>query len=406
MPKDNNPTNHCDTANRLLHGKPASTFGERARNAFGATLGQSAFNYVTGSIPKLHVGNNVNGGVRRLVDSVNSGNKSFAGKTINFASRAVMGAAGINPNVVPPDPNGKSIYDSGKAASEAIGEGLLLGVVDMLNLPGNIDDLTALAFLQQTKADEDFGQVDSQCGISPYAMDLITFAPKFNYMFMVQITFQPDYVNLSMQESQIIPHNDEIKFPFLCHQFVRPIIKVEHDQINMYNFRTQVAKRVEYDPITLKLYDDNKNSSMVFLEKYLKLISPAARKSPSQQDVYEGDGMRMDVFSLTGNTGANSFTYASGSMGGLINHNKSILRKVEVFHIFNYGTSVNKYTFLNPKIMQMSTTDFNMAEDDVASIELQMNYDSMFIETDINLDIAAIKERSQLGTRRLLKFPG
>jgi hypothetical protein len=403
MPKDNNPINHCDTANRLLHGKPPTTFGERVRNAFGATLGQSAFNYVTGSIPRLHVGNNVNAGVRRLVDAVNSGNKSFAGKTINAVSRVVMGAAGINPNVVPPDPNGKTIYDSGKAASEAIGEGLLLGAVDMLNLPGNIDDLTALAFLQQTKADEEFGQVDSQCGISPYAMDLITFAPKFNYMFMVQITFQPDYVNMSMQESQIIPHNDEIKFPFLCHHFVRPVIKVEHDQINMYNFRTHVAKRVDYDPITLKLYDDNKNSSMVFLEKYLKLISPVARKSPSQQDVYEQHGMRMDVSSEQGD---DYLTYSSGSMGGLINQNKSILRKVEVFHIFNYGTAVNKYTFVNPKVIQMTTTDFNMAEDEIASIELQMIYDSVFIETDMDLDIANIKERSQLGTRRLLKFPG
>lgn len=409
MPFDANPKKHCDLANRLLSKQEPTTFFDRARNAVGSSLGQGAFNFVKEKIPRIAVDNNVNGGVRRLVDAVNSGNLSFAGKTVNVASRAVLGAAGINPNVVPPDPNGKSMYDSGVAAAETIGEALIAGVIEEADLPGPINALSVLANLQQQVAQEPYDITDPQCGISPYALDLVPFAPKFNFMFMVQIILQPEYENLYIQEHGQLSKEQQLKFPFLCYQFTRPDITVDYEDVNMYNFRTQVAKRVTYAPVTLRFYDDNQNSAMVFLEKYIKALSPIARKHTSQQDLYETSGLDFNGYpSSTEQRGAvlDELTASSASLGGLANENRSIIRRVEVYHIFNYGTNVNKYSFLNPRVTQFSMTDLDMMDEgsQAMSIDMQLSYDSMFLETDYPFTAPEIQRLSKLGQRQMLKF--
>lgn len=408
MPTDTNPLKHCEDANRLLSRKPDSSFAQLAKDTVGNALGQAAFNRVTGGVPKIHVNNNVNGGIRRLVDSVNSGNKSYAGKTINQVSRVVLDVAGVNPQVVPSDPNGKSIYDSGIGAANTIGESLIVGIIDEADLPGPINDLSALAFLQQRKADVLDDISDPQCGIAAYARDLIPYAPKFNYMFMVQIQFQPDYADLGIQESNQLNTNEVIKFQYLCRQFTRPTVNVDYEEVNMYNFHTRVAKKITYEPVTLRLYDDNKNSSMVFLEKYLKARSPIARKTPSQQDVFETRGMDFSPYAA-GNTQTGSaiqqLTNSSGSMGGLINENRSVLRRIDVYHVFNYGTKVNLYSFLNPKIMQFNISDFDMDDGaEPATIEMQLAYDSMFVHTDIDMSPPEFRERDRLGQRFMHRY--
>lgn len=409
MPQDSNPNKHCATANSLLGKNKPQSFFDKAKNAVGSSLGQGAFNFVKEKLPRIAVDNNVNGGVRRLVDAVNRGNLSFAGKTINTASQAVLGAAGINSNVVPPDPNQKTMYDNGIAAAETIGEALIVGVIDEADLPGPINDLSVLANLQQQQAQEPYDITDPQCGTTPYARDLLSnYTPKFDFMFMVQIILQPDYEDLMIQEHEQLAKDEQRKLQFLCYQFTRPDISIEYEDVNMYNFKTQVAKRTNYAPVQMKFYDDNANSSMVFLEKYIKAISPIARKPIAQQDLYETRGLDFEPYPTTstqGGTALGELKNSSSSMEGLVNENRSIIRRVEVYHIFNFGTKVNKYSFMNPKVMNFSMMDFDMTDGSQASsIDMQLNYDSMFIETDYPINTPIIQELSKLGQRQMLKY--
>jgi len=394
-------------ADRLMAGQPTQTtgFGGLIRKAAGNALGQAAFNYVTGSIPKIQVDNNVNAGVRLLVDSVNTSARSFAGKSVNEVSQTVFAAAGINSSIVPSDPNGQTIYGNAQTAAGVISSALIAGAVDELSLPGPISGLASLAFLQQEQSSGIIDISDPGCQVTPYARDLIEYAPKHNFMFMVIIEFQPDYLDLGMQTNPT-ETTDPIKFHYLCNQFTRPSIDIEYEDVNMYNFHTKVAKKITYEPVQLKLYDDVKNSSMVFLEKYLKVRSPIAKRSKEEAGTYETRGMDFTPRN-SGETGSlvNELPGSSASMGGLLGENKTVLSSVEVFHIFNYGARVNKYSFLNPKLTQLNMSDFDMTgAGEPTSIDLTMSYDSMFLETDVDVGTAELRDNSRLGQREILSY--
>jgi hypothetical protein len=409
---NNNPNKFCASANRILNGMQELTYSEQIKRTLGNTFGQAAFSGITGKIPKIHVDNNVNSGVRRLVQAVNSGNFNIVGKTTNWMSRHVLTAAGIDSSVVPSDPSGKTIYDGGMTSATIIGDALLEGAIDSLDLPPQISGLSALAFLQQNRASQEHDITDPECGISPYARDLIKYAPKHNFMFMVQITFQPDYVNLGLQENAALSKDEEVKFHFLCRSFTRPPIETEYEDVNMYNFRTKIAKKVVLAPLVMKLYDDNKNSTMTFVEKYLKARSPIARKGPNELDLYETRGMDFSKYAATAEqtqsiepSTLEQLNNSSASLGALLNENRSILRRIDVFHIFEYGSKVNQFTFTNPKIVTLDMSDFDMDDGTTAAtIDLTVAYDNMFVSTDAPMQTPDIRSKSQLGEKFMRKF--
>ncbi|MFY0658063.1 MAG: hypothetical protein JXR12_15100 [Neptunomonas phycophila] len=397
---------NCNVVQGLLGGaqktKDTSLWG-RAKDMFGSSIGQAAFKHVSGAIPKIEVDNNTNSHVRALADAVNSGAQSFAGSSTNDVMRSIYGGVGIDPGVVPANSNESTIFGNGEAAAGFLADKFIAGAIEEADLPAPIGALSAMAFVQQNKAQKPQDITDPGCGISPYARDLIAYAPKHNFMFMVQFEFQPDYNDLNLQRNKKLDKEETIKFHYLCREMERPTIEVEYDEVNMYNFRTKVAKKVNYSPINMKLVDDQKNSTMVFLEKYLKIRSPVANKDHQTSDFYEKEGMTWNGWDPT------KVAEGSGSMGGLMGPNKSVLRRVVVYHIFGYGSRVNRYTYINPKIMEFNMSDFSQDNHEPAYVDLQMGYDSVFMETDIpeaETGVQQLQERSRLGTRQVLKHSG
>lgn len=409
----NRTSGSCQLVKRLKTFNEESNFYDKARSIVGSSVGQAAFKYVTGNIPKVQVDKNVGFAMTQLVDSVNSGARSFAGQGINQVTQTVFETAGINPGLVPADPNGQNIYNNATQAAEFVGGQLLQGAMDKADLPGPVGQLSALAFVQQQQAQRTPQELaDPACGISAYARDLIKYAPKFNFMFMVNITFQPAYQHLGVQEHNKIDPSEEIQFKYLCKYFSRPNISVEYEDINMYNFRSKVATKVTYEPLTLRLYDDMKNSSLTFFEKYLKTRSPIARRHPNESNIYEQHGMNFDQQTAGSGSGPSSeLQGGSGTLGGLLpnpdgdGHSISIIKNIEVYQIFDYGRKINRYTFINPKITQFDLSDFDMENSTEPSyIEIQSAYDSMFIETDIAIDDVDVEEHSKLGQRYIRKY--
>lgn len=407
--------NVCQKVKRLMAGnQPPQSFYDRAKEAIGSSVGQAAFNYVRGAVPRIAVDNSVNAGVRSLVDAVNTGAVSFAGSTVNQASNAVLGAAGISGDrsLVPANPQNDTIFNNAQTAATTIGNSLISGVIEEADLPGPINSLSALAFLQQHASNQPIDITDPDCGVTPYARDLIQYAPKHNFMFMVKFIFRADYENLALRDirgdddssDDGKSKSEEIKFHYLCRRFTRPEIDIEYEDVNMYNFRTKATRKINYGDVELTLYDDIQNSTMEFLEKYLKVRSPIANRTPSEGDLYEFRGM--DFNNTAGASGgANALPSSSASMGGLVNENKAVLKQVEVYHIYSYGSKVNKFTFINPKILQFRMSDFDMEpQTEPANVDIRMSYDSMYIENGIEVPLPQLQETSKLGERFIRKF--
>lgn len=217
------------------------------------------------------------------------------------------------------------------------------------------------------------------CGASPYAMDLISYAPKFNFLFVIDVEFAPDYQALTDIGSSMA---------FVVKRSSRPVVEFEYEDINMYNFWTKVPKRVVYPPVTMSFYDDNKNAAHLFYTAYMRAMSPI---SNMKQDGQMQTGS-YEVNSMNFNNPASAKTFAgpggdistkgyAASLGPLSGETKSVVNRIRLYHIFDYGRLMNIYNFYNPRILSFTPSELNMAETgDGAEFEFQFAYDSMFIE--------------------------
>jgi hypothetical protein len=194
-----------------------------------------------------------------------------------------------------------------------------------------------------------------------YAQILNDYAPKSKFLYIVEFIFYTEYTN-------DIPQN----FTFLIHKFDRPEISVEYEEVNMYNFRTNIPKKTNYGPVSFDLHDDVQNETMNFLVSYLRRISPLF----NQQYVnnLEKNGMNPEN--------------ASSSYGLFTTENNTnIIQTINVYHLYNLSNTMDKHTFNNPKIEKVSMSELNMAESTGSSITLSIIYDNYYLSTGTKAEL-------------------
>lgn len=223
-----------------------------------------------------------------------------------------------------------------------------------------------------------FGQM---CGAKNYAMDLIALAPKYKFLFVVQFEFDQAF-----QQDASRAFNPA----FVIKSSTRPSVDFEYEDVNMYNFRTRVAKKTTYQPITMKFLDDDHNHAFQFYTTYLKLLSPIANIETEitkldPLDAYDLAGGGLGFSSPTqpistgfGNTVGQGYAASIGPLGtnpATIN----ALRRITIFHVYRQGRMMNVMHFYNPKITKMDLDDLDMAVSDGTEVSLTFSYDSLFI---------------------------
>lgn len=220
------------------------------------------------------------------------------------------------------------------------------------------------------------------CGASPYATDLIAYAPKFNFLFVIDVEFAPEYERWS---------DIGRTMSFVVKRSTRPSVEFEYEEVNMYNFHTRVPKRTIYPPVTMSFYDDNRNAAHLFYTGYTRAMSPIANmmiEGQAQTGKYETSSMEFG-----GGPDASSFNSShpstmgyAASLGPLLGETTSIVQRIRLYHVFDYGRLMNIYNFYNPRILAFNQTDLNMAETgDGAEFDFQFAYDSMFIEPGFSI---------------------
>jgi len=214
------------------------------------------------------------------------------------------------------------------------------------------------------------------CGASPYAMDLISRAPKFKFLFVVDILFSDAYSSWNDMGRQMA---------FVVKTSSRPNIEFEYEDINMYNFRTRVAKRTVYEPMNMAFYDDNKNSAHLFYTAYMRAMSPIANIKQNAPESYDYETKSMDWLSAphaaTFNSTGPLTNGHSASLGALADNSKSVIQRIRLYHIFDYGRLMNIYNFYNPRVLEFEMSDLTMLESgDGTEFEMRFAYDGLFID--------------------------
>lgn len=317
-----------------------------------------------------------------------------AGVILNGGVNQIFGAIGINGGYSPVQQSNPVAYQAGVSAAQTLVNQVNGGNTNVNGMVATaLNPLANLQYLHQTSLSlpTTSGNVAQ---VSPYAMDLISFAPKYNYLFVVEFQFTPGFEALGQLNGQ------RSKFAMIVQEFDRPKISYEHEEFNWYNFRSKYAKRVVHENLRLKMIDDRQNASMNFITNYLLASHPILGISPQSSFMYEQAGMNWGP-------GANGIDYDSvnsASLRGFAGDELFAIQQINVYHVYDYGRSMNVYHFIRPKIVGIELDRWDMkGSPENCTIEAEFVYDGLYIETGVAIQ-AGENQKIELLTQAQ-KFP-
>jgi hypothetical protein len=332
------------------------------------------------------------------IDNI-SGGVSWALGQVGINSQSVFKAATTNRGVVA----------AGQAAAAAVFGKVSSGAFttqDITTYQPPLENLNYLVLSMPSPAQQP-PLHDSQ--VSPYAMDLFAFAPKYKFMFVVQFTFNDPY----MQDA-----NFQRQFAFVVKKSTRPSVKYNMEDVNYYNFRTKVTTKADFEEMSMTFHDDIKNTVAAFYTAYTRAMSPVLNYSKWNET------LKIDQQGMTNNTNSGkidipgivgSLPYSkssSGSTGPLADgaggegNTATIIKHIKLFHVYDYGRKVNVYNFYNPRIESLDLDDVDMSIDSEGnSLEIKFNYEAAYTELNLNMQDLGLEELTTQGAYPL-RFNG
>lgn len=294
-------------------------------------------------------------------------------------ANTVLDTCGLGNAVDAVNPLNPGVANRAYGQAKAIYEKVKQGNFEMSDIPEYVSDFQNLDTLFRgiyTPPPASSSRDIEMCGASPFAMDLIRFAPKQKFLFIVQFTFREPYQAWS---------NIAQDMAFVVKTSTRPNVQFDYEEVNMYNFRTRIPKRAIYEPITMTFIDDTQNNANLFYIAYMRAMSPIANIGGMREQIptvaqYQEQSMNRDIDQgMTFDRGANTYR-GSASLGALTDNVENVLAEIKIFHVFEYGRLMNVYRFFHPKITHLQLDDLTMSESGNGSeVSLNFEYDGLHV---------------------------
>lgn len=329
-------------------------------------------------------------------------------------ANAVLDATGIGRGAIDAV-NGidAGVANRGLGAAKDVFDRVKNGNFSIDDIPGvfsdlqNIETLVRGIFVPSAREQSEIEGLNKQlCYPSPWATDLIAVAPRFKFMYVVDIKFASSYIEFN----NLFPSG----LAFQTKSSTRPNVEFEYDEVNMYNFWTQIIKRTRFNPVTMRFIDDHSGNAMRFYAAYMKAISPITNKKFIDSanggggnmfhevvGGFENDSMNYQAAGGAVSPGTDVTRPAySASVGALNDNQKNLLSVISLYHIGNYGDSVTAFHMYNPRISSLQPDDVDQAENgDGSEFTFEFTYDSLYVEPSIAMSDFTVSQIQTLSTR-------
>lgn len=354
--------------------------------------GIRAFGNAVGKIGDLQILNSVGAGkigqglrtLSSISNTIRSGCGSLPtsiGSTLESGANWVLDQTGIGSSVVDAVRGfNPQIANQAWGQAKSIFQQVKQGKFTMQSIPGALQDLQNLERLgRNIFTGGGSGAAQSvECLNSPYALDLISRAPKHKFLFVVSFVFNPGYETSATVANEMA---------FVVKKSTRPNIRFQTEDVNYYNFRSKYVTKAEFEEMSMTFHDDMNNMAMMFYNIYRNAMSPITNMGSGQTGLLnpEHSGMSfggLGASSETQNLGIDMNQYAA-STGPLLNNNTTILKAIRMFHVYDGGRYMNVFTFHNPRVTEMTLDDVDMSDSAGNEVGVKFTYDSVYIETGI-----------------------
>lgn len=302
---------------------------------------------------------------------------------VNDGAQTILDSMGLGAAVGAVDRFNPGVANRAWGQAQSLYERIKDGNFQLSDIPSYLQDFQNLEQLARgiyTPAQGSQTNVSAEitvCDPSPYAMDLMPFYPKYKFLFMVEFVWNPVYAE----------HLKDLQTAFVIKNSTRPKVSVEHEEVNMYNFRTQVPKRTTHDQMSMRFYDDNWNQAMILWDAYHKIISPIANMNFSEvganaSGVFDQSGMDNTSFGTSKAYGVKTHDYSASFGVPADGNTKDAFKQINLFHLYREGRLLNVYQFYNPRLQSFNLDDVDMAEgSEGGEVELMFTYDSVHVTT-------------------------
>ena len=235
-----------------------------------------------------------------------------------------------------------------------------------------------------------FNRNDGSFYATSYAAALAgatSYRPKLKFLFKVEFIFTPEAV---AQFPAILGGTKSNEFTFMVKSVDRPKIDFDYeDDVNMYNFRTKVLKKIHHRELTITFMDDTGNRVLNFFRALMMLHSPITRRqllrdgtvnAPDPSSIQSGSGMVFNTAANVPNSNDNAIRGVTNSVVG------NVISAIRVKQIFvdpgeQLGNSTKEviFDFLNARIVSFDFDDLNHEVSEVNNMTMQFDYDWMEI---------------------------
>lgn len=210
------------------------------------------------------------------------------------------------------------------------------------------------------------------------------FNPKGKFLFKVGFRVVPEVASLLSGAGY--PHNLEQlvrDLTFIVANIELPSVNYEYEEVNMYNFRTKVLKRIEFKDLTFSFLDNVANTGLNFVNMCMMALSPITRSHQSAGNAT----LDANGFSFSDQYGVLDTSYRGSLPGNNINLISEIF--IEHFYVETSksgspldAVKLNTFVFTNPRLNEFSAGSLDYAAgSDANTISMSVNFDSIYIQT-------------------------
>lgn len=214
-----------------------------------------------------------------------------------------------------------------------------------------------------------------------------SYRPKLKFLFKVEFIFTPEAVAEFPDLFGGAGAND---FTFMVKAVDRPKIDFEYaDDVNMYNFRTKVLKKIRHRELTITFLDDVGNRVINFFRGLMMINSPITRR----QLVREGSTVAPDPLTAVHGSGmtfsqsVNELNTSDNAIRGVVNSTVgNIIQTIRVKQMYvDPGETIGAaskeiiYDFINARIVSFDLDDLSHEQSEASTMIMQFDYDWMEI---------------------------
>lgn len=208
-----------------------------------------------------------------------------------------------------------------------------------------------------------------------------SYRPKLKFLFKVEFIFtqaaKDEYKKIFGSASS----ND---FTFMIKSVDRPKIDFEYEEdVNMYNFRTKVLKKIRHRDLTIVFMDDTGNRVFNFFRFLMMINSPITRGQTNRDNTLDKPtSANMPVLGSGMAFGGTSDIAHRAVVNSTFGNTIETIRVKQIFVDPSPGglqtaSKMVTFDFMNPRIMSFDMDELSHESNDVSLLTMVFDYDWM-----------------------------